>query len=147
MGAGAGHILAKGLGVATIIAVGFDVNKYAKHTAAATERNHKSETLKNMGLSEIKDASSSSIETSVRKGIYKMAMDEKVTKPFTTTSGYLQGVGTMVVNHALPLALALGTFMGKGWFLSKTCGVGLLAYGTYFLAKEVFKIGGVKEEK
>lgn len=142
---GFGHIAAKGLGLATGILVFIDVNKYAQNTAAANTTRYKSESLKNLGLSEIKEGSPSTIESSVRKGIYGIAMDEKVTKPFTTTSGYLQGAGTMVVNRAVPLALAAGTFMGKGWFLSKTCGLGLLAYGAYFLAKEVLKIGKTKE--
>lgn len=142
---GAGSAASKLLGAATFVAVAIDVNNYAKNTMKANTTNYKAQSLKNLGMDEIKQGSSSSVETAVRKGVLGIAMDEKVTKPFTNTSGYLQGAGTMVVNHALPLALAAGTFMGKGWFLSKTCGLGLLGYGAYFFAKEILKIGKTKE--
>lgn len=143
------NILAKTAGAVSLGLIAYDAHTVGKVKGIAYEKNWKAEELNKLHERTLKIDSPSATKLAVRKGMFRVFLDENVTGFFTTLKGYFSGFGSMVINNIIPFGLALGAlFIGsKGirGVISKFCGVGLLAYGGIFLLKEIFGIGKDKK--
>lgn len=144
MGSGVLNFLTKSVGVAGLGLIAYDAHHAGKIYAPMYEKNHKAEQLSERYLDELKLDSPSVVKEATKKRIFRFFIDENISGFFTTIGGYCKGFGSMLVDNIAPLALAGGTFIGKGIF-SKLCGAGLLAYGGIFLLQEFFGIGKAKK--
>lgn len=142
------NVIAKVAGGIGLGLIAIDAHCAGRIRASSNEKNHKADSLEKRHMEDMKLDSPSVVESAVKKRIFQYSLDENATGFFHNIGGYLKGFGSMFVSHAIPFALAIGTFVGsrgiRGGF-SKFCGAGLIAYGGAFLLREIFGIGKSKE--
>lgn len=139
------NYLAKGVGYAGLGLVAYDAHKAGVMEASKFEKNHKAESLSHHFMEDMKLDSPSTVKSAIKKRLFHYHMDENLSGFFTSIKGYFKGLSSMLVDGIVPLSLAAGTVLMPKGFLSKTFGVGLLAYGGIFLLQEAFGIGKAKE--
>lgn len=134
-------ILAKAAGAAGLGLVLYDAHTAGSIEAPRTERNVKENTLQDHFLRNMSQEGPSIVGSEMKKKVFNFYLDENISSPFTSTTGYVKGFSSMLVQNAVPLGLSAAALMTRG-FLSKAFGVGLLAYGGMFLFREF--LGGEK---
>lgn len=141
----ASNIITRAVGAAGLILVGIDAHNMGKMESSKNRNNIKAAGLSERYLDDMKMESPSVVDNAVKKRIFKYAVDENFTGFFTSVAGYTKGFGSMLVNDVIPLGLAAGTVLMPKGFLSKSFGVGLLAYGVIHVLQDVFNIGKRKD--
>lgn len=148
------NILTKSLGAAAVGLVVYDAHNAGKIKAPMNEKTRKANRLEERYLDDMKLSSPSVVESAVKKRMFQYSLDENITPTYNNITGYFKGFGSMLVDHAIPLGLALGALLfggikGKGVFgvVSKFCGAGLLVYGGMFLLREAFGVGKAHHNK
>lgn len=139
-------ILAKLLGVGALTLIGVDANHNAKIKASMHEQNYKAKDLDKHISDSMEFSSPSIVETKIKNRVNKFLIDENVSGFFANSGGYMNGFCSSLIDNVIPLGLALGTFMGKG-FISKFSGIGLLAYGGIYLLRNVFGVGKAQKQE
>lgn len=133
--------LARAAGYGTLALIAYDSHTAGRVKATKNEKDEKSDYLAKHYLEEQKLDSPSIVRSAVKKKIFHYNVDENLTGFFSNIGGYFNGFTSMLVNNVVPLGLAAGAAFGPKGFLSKTFGVGLLAYGAIYLLQEAFGIG------
>lgn len=118
-----------------------DAHHAAKEHAHMYETKKTTESLQERYFDTLKLETPSKVRDTVKKRIFEFDMDNNIDSFFYSIAGYAKGMGEMLVNNVVPFALSLGAMLGPKGLISKTCGIGLAAYGLGFLAQEVFRIG------
>lgn len=136
MNANVGKYLIKGVGAVGLGLVLYDAHTLGKIESASYSKNRAAINSVGPYTNTLSQDNGSIIQSRVKKRASNFMMDENITRFFNGAIGYFKGVGTMLVDHVVPLGLALGTLLTKGK-TSKVFGFGLLAYGGYFFLNQV----------
>lgn len=134
------NILTKTVGATGLALVAYDAHTTGRIVSPEYVKEKKTDGITERYLDDLKLDSKSIVKQHAKEGIFKYFLDENLSGFFHGVSGYFHGLGESMSSNVVPLALSLGTFVGKGFF-SKLSGVGLLAYGGIFLAQELLGIG------
>lgn len=134
------NIITKGVGIAGLGLVLCDSHFAGKIEASSFPKAQKAQSLMTSHKQYLELDSPSIVKQKVKKGIFDYKTDENISVFFNGIAGYFKGFSNMLVTNVVPLALATGTVATKG-IVSKTFGVGLLAYGGIFLMQEFLGIG------
>lgn len=135
------NILIKGIGAAGLGLILYDAHTLGKIESFSTQKKHGSNLASRAIENTISQNSPSLLESKVRKGASNVIMDEGITDFFNAIGGYVKGFATMLVDHVIPLGLALGTVLTpKNSKAAKGFGIGLLAYGAIFLLRDAFGV-------
>lgn len=130
---------AKGVGLATLGAVGYDAHTIGKLQGDmyATERDvdasayYLNNTLYNPGMS--------AVTQNVKDGAFGMELDQTWRRFFNLGIGYVKGFASMLTSHVIPFGLGLGALLTKGT-ASKICAGGAILYG---LGKGIINFFGI----
>lgn len=134
-------ILAKTAGIAGLGYVAYDSHLTAKIESGKMQKDIKSDSIENHYLNDMKSDNSSILQSTIKRRITDFYMDENISSPFTRVGGYIKGFSSMLVNNVVPLGLSVGAIIAPKGIVSRMFGVGLLAYGGFFLAQEFLGIG------
>lgn len=136
------NILVKTAGIGALGLVAYDSHNAGKIEAGAYQKTVKSKSLAQNAIDDLTLSDPSIVKQKVKGKIFQFNLDENLSGFFTSIAGYIKGFASMTVSNVIPMGLALGTVLSPSkTLLSKTFGVGLLAYGAVFLAQEVLGIG------
>ncbi len=86
------------------------------------------------------NSSMSKIQDAVKEASFSMELDTTWKRFFNEGIGYIQGFGSMLVEHVVPLTLGLGAVFTKG-IVKKASAIGIGLYGGYELLKNFFGVG------
>lgn len=140
---GMGNIAVKTIGAAALAAVAYDSHVAAKIESSSSQKVHKADGTAEAYMDTLSQDNPSIIQSKLKKAFFRFHMDQNISEFFVGILGYVKGFSSMLVNNAIPLALATGTVATKGAW-SKTFGAGLLIYGGAYLARNVMGIGKPK---
>ncbi len=133
-------VLARGAGAAGLALITADSLHAAKEHSHMYETKKTTENIQDRYFDTLTLSTPSKVRDTVKKKILFFDMDNNIDSFFYAVSGFVRGFGEMLAENVIPFALSAGAMLGPK-FLSKTCGLGLAAYGLGFLAQEFFRIG------
>ena len=142
---GVGSFVAKGLGCATLALIAYDSHVLGKIEASDHEKKVKAGELERAAMHDLSQETPSIVQSKLKEKVFEFKLKETISAFFTSTYGYVKGFSKMLVNHVVPLTLAVGTVASPPGWMSKTFGAGLAVYGGIYLAQNVFGIGGHHE--
>lgn len=138
------NVLTQAVGITGLGLIAYDSHTYGKINSSAHQKKSTADELTDSYIHSETLETPSIVQSKVKKGYFNFVMEDSLLEFFHSATGYIGGFSSMLVSSVIPLALSLGTLVGskgaKG-LVSKTCGVGLLAYGGVFLIRDVLGIG------
>src|SRR5574344_2144986 len=130
------NIAAKAVGAVGMGLVAYDAHKAGCINADSHSKKVTSGFISEGYIDSNMMSTPSTVNSKLKKGWFKLKMEDNSVSFFSGIGGYLRGFGSMLVDSAIPLALATATLLTKGK-ISKFSALGLVGYGAYSLLTEL----------
>lgn len=133
-------ILTSAIGIAGLGVVGYDAHNVGKIQSDLYASEHDAKATAYYLNNDMYVTSMSRSQEKVRDLAFKTELGQGWRRFINTPIGYVKGFFTMLISHAVPLALSLGAIFGKGG-VAKGSAIGLGVYGAYEFIKNFFGLG------
>ncbi len=142
------NILIKTIGMVGLGSVLYDSHIMGKQQSKIDQHVIKTDSVQKTFIDTMSLDTPSKTKDILRKQFLNFKLNETFSTFFTGAAGYAKGFAKMLVNNIIPFSLAMGTVVAAGankakgtkGILSKTFGLGLVAYGLVYLLHDVFGI-------
>ena len=135
----AGKILAKTVGAAALGLVGYDAYKRGQWQSKTDYKN----TAANMMISVSEDAQlldqNSATRGAAKNKFHRWFINSNIGPFYSHFTGFLKGIGSSILDNAIPFALATGAVCFKK--CDKLCAIGLGLYAAKYFITEMLGFG------